>query len=136
MNYDSEETRKQEELLAELFEQINRQGPFTEEDKETFDNCMKALEEQVKKLQAKPKLNKEELEMLDNVDHRIQKLLKGMQDTKLILDQKLCRQALVIYQHLKAEAEKGNPEAKKAFERLDKTYQKMMKKQLSVNKLN
>jgi len=125
--FDDKETRANEEKMQEYFRKVEefRDNGGMEHMIKLIHPLMKIIEE-LKSKKENDTLTKEESDLFSMTMHAIKDLAIKLDDIMLILGEKLMRQSYVIMEAYKTEADKGNPEAKAAYERLHDSYLKTL----------
>ena len=132
-HFDSDETRKEEELLQKLFSETH----FTDEQRRQIDHALIELAEQTKNLlkrTAEGELTEDEARYLkENLQPRLEKIVSRLNSMKEVVDEKLYRESVTMMEHLKEEAANGNSEAQKAYGELYKKWRELLAAKRNLN---
>jgi hypothetical protein len=132
-HFDSEETRKEEELLQKLFNETY----FTDEQRMQIDRALLDLAQQTKNLLKRAEngeLTEEETKYLKEIlQPRLNKIVERLNLMKEVVDEKLYRESVTLMEHLKSEATNGNGDAQKAYEELHEKWKKLLAEKSNLN---
>ena len=98
-----------------------------------IDKYLPQIEDAVTKLTQKKERTEEEEGQLKQLADMVLKVKQYMEDAQLVLGDKLYRQSVAYYFHVKELSEKGNEEAKKVYEHLKPLYDAGLLKDLNGN---
>ncbi|MEP7171645.1 MAG: hypothetical protein ABI855_19895 [Bacteroidota bacterium] len=121
MNYDSEEGRKHQQSIAEklkLTREFMNDPQKVKIVTESIEKLHHALQPLLEKINCGEKLDEQENDLFKEGINMLFRVKQSFEDMQLLLGNNLVIQSDAIFFHLKKLAEEGNPEAKKAYERL------------------
>ena len=98
-----------------------------------IDKYMPIIEDAVTKLTQKKEHTEQEEDLLKRFADMVLKIKQYTEDAQLVLGDKLYRQSVAYYFHVKELGEKGNEEAKKIYEDLKPQYDAGLLKDLDNN---
>lgn len=112
MNYDDKFTREFEEKFQESLKKIRN---FKPADRQKLETNLIEICNFVEELSHKPIKSPEEIELFQNLQLKIPKILQSLEDMKLVLNESLYRQSRAYFENVKKLAKEGNKEAEKIY---------------------
>lgn len=125
MFYSDEETRKFEESFQEKLKAVRN---ITPEQQEKMNEAMNTKNGILAKILSKQpeEMTETDKNALSEAGKILPRLIQAIEDTRLILGESLRRDAYSIYQHIKKQAEEGDPNAIEANNNLKPSYEAAM----------